>query len=503
MRRGASLTGNLTVKPRAVLYASLEAPTTMATARRLARSVTSTADLTPTSSSNSLTFDDGSIFRVDALSETNYTRHSVVANVDIGAGVKLEVNIGSELESLAPDTMLKNVLTWGGSLTKTFAGANNPENVVNLAYEVTDNDKLDLQAIYDPEHKAMHLKVVANHEHLAPVEPTPDNPDNPDTPDTPSTDTPDTPVVPVRAGEEPLLSGTTKVALAEFVHEAQRGLFDHERQCEDTTPTLWASLIGGRGKYANDGNVSGFSSEHTGVAAGTEVCRDKTRVGVMLAGAHSKADNTLNRVKHESKSDAWYVSLYGEQALNDTVALTGHLGAGKSHLKGSRLFRDEGLSADSRTRATLYSAGVGLEAKVADGVEPFVRLDYTRVSMRGFTETGANEHNQHVARDTYDELIARVGATLSGPLNSQWSWQARASVGVDLLDGVGTTHARFVDGSGVIATKNDSMSRVLGDVALGLNYQVTSSWELNASLAGQVRKHYREGAVELRSVWTF
>lgn len=197
------------------------------------------------------------------------------------------------------------------------------------------------------------------------------------------------------------------------------------------------------------------------------------------------------------------MSLYGEQALNDTYTLTGHLGAGKSHLKGSRLFRDEGLSADSRTRATLYSAGVGLEAKVTDMVKPFVRLDYTRVSMRGFTETGANEHNQHVARDTYDELIARVGTTLSGPLSAKWSWQARASVGVDLLDGVGTTHARFVDGSGVIATKNDSMSRVLGDVALGLNYQVTSSWELNASLAGQVRKHYREGAVELRSVWTF
>lgn len=501
LRRGASLTGNLTVKPRAVLYASLESPTTMAAARRLARSVTSTADLTPTSSSNSLTFVDGSIFRVDALSESNYTRHSVVANVDIGKGVKLEVNIGSELESLAPDTVLSNVLTWGGTLTGTFAGALNNDGIKNLVYEVTDNDKLDLQAIYVPEAKAMHLKVVANHEHLAPEEPTPDNPD---TPDTPSTDTPDTPpIVPVRAGEEPLLSGTTKVALAEFVHEAQRGLFDHERQCEDTTPTLWASLIGGRGKYANDGNVSGFSSEHTGVAAGTEVCRNKTRVGVMLAGAHSKADNTLNRVKHESKSDAWYVSLYGERVLNDTVALTGHLGAGKSHLKGSRLFRDEGLSADSRTRATLYSAGVGLEAKVTDMVKPFVRLDYTRVSMRGFTETGANEHNQHVARDTYDELVARVGATLSGPLNRQWSWQARASVGVDLLDGVGTTHARFVDGSGVIATKNDSMSRVLGDVALGLNYQVTSSWELNASLAGQVRKHYREGAVELRSVWTF
>ena len=508
LRRGASLTGNLTVKPRAVLYASLESPTTMATARRLARSVTSTADLTPTSSSNSLTFDDGSIFRVDALSETNYTRHSVVANVDIGAGVKLEVNIGSELESLAPETVLSNVLTWGEGLYGRFVGANNPDNIENLAYEVIENDKLDLQAIYDPEAKAMHLKVVANHEHLAPVEPTPDNPDNPDTPDTPSTDTPDTPsietpTVPVRAGEEPLLSGTTKVVLAEFVHEAQRGLFDHERQCEDTTPTLWASLIGGRGKYANDGNVSGFSSEHMGVAAGTEVCRDKTRVGVMLAGAHSKADSTLNRVKHESKSDAWYVSLYGEQALNDTFTLTGHLGAGKSHLKGSRLFRDEGVSADSRTRATLYSAGLGLEAKVTDWVEPFVRLDYTRVSMRGFTETGANEHNQHVARDTYDELIARVGATLSGPLSAKWSWQARASVGVDLLDGVGTTHARFVDGSGVIATKNDSMSRVLGDVAVGLNYQVTSSWELNASLAGQVRKHYREGAVELRSVWTF
>ena len=609
-RKGTSLTGNLTVKSGATLYASLEAPVSA----RVARAVTET-DLSPTASSNSLTLVSGSIFAIDALTATDYTRYHVNANVDIGDNVKLLVHLGDAMSSLTTDTLLRNVLTWGESLNGRFLAATSSTGTADLVFEDPNNETIDLQAVYDLPNKAMHLKVVANTQ-------TPpetgnnqgggdegssgggtggdessgggtgggedagggtgggedsgggtgggegsgggtgsgegsgggtgggegssggtsgsegssggtsgsegsgtgtgggeggssgddgdsgtgsegDNSGDGNT-DNGTTNTPtEQPTTPQRAGEQPLMGGAAKLALAEMLESSQRSLLGREVSCTDQGPTLWASLLGARGKLNRDGNALGYSSDHAGVAAGSEACVNQSRVGMMLTAAQTEADTKVDGVKHDLKADSWMLSLYGEHPLTDTVTLDAQVGVGRARLKGERQFTDEGLVAKSRTHAMLYQAGAGLNWALTETVTPFARLDYSRVAVKGFTETGADAHNQRVGRDTYEALIARVGAEVRAPLTTQLAWRARASVGVDLLNRSSTTEASFVDGSGTMRVTNEARSRVVGDLAVGLSYQLTPMWDLSGSLAGQIRSGQRSGALEVRSTWTF
>lgn len=407
------------------------------------------------------------------------------------------------------------MLTWGGSLTGTFKGAPNAGSVDWIAYELTDNPNFDLQAEYDTDHKVMNLVVVANQERTAepepepeptdpePTDPTPTDPTDPTPEPTEPTPEPTVPTTPERAGEQPLLSGTGKLALADFAHDTKRAQTERTVICGDNGRALWASLLGSRGHLAGDGSTLGYTAEHAGVAVGTEVCAGQTRGGVMLAAGHNEAKDREATVKHELTANTWLVGLYGEHDLTDRVTLDANVGVGRSRVKGERQFVTEGLTAESRTHASLYQAGVGVAWKATEWLTPFARLDYTRVTMKGFTENGANEHNQHVSRDAVDELVARVGTQITTPLTSRLRFSARVSAGVDLLDSMGTTHARFVDGSGEVAMKNGARSRVVGDMALGLAYQVTPNWALSTSVTGEARRHQREGAVDVRSTWTF
>lgn len=102
-----------------------------------------------------------------------------------------------------------------------------------------------------------------------------------------------------------------------------------------------------------------------------------------------------------------------------------------------------------------------------------------------------------------NELIARVGTEVSVNVTTNLALSARVSIGVDLLNERGTTTAQFTDGTGAITVHNDARSRTVGELSLGLRYQVSPTWSLSAGLSGEARRHQREGAIDLRSTWTF
>ncbi len=495
LRQASGLKGNVTVKRGATLYASTEERESSGSevtlvARRLARAVP-TPHMATSSNVNSIELDRGSTYMID-LNAERYSTQAVTGDVSIGDFVKFVVNVPSDLV-LEPGSTLEHVLTWAGSLSGRFASASDTIN--DLVFE--ENPNFDLQAIYDAERKSLDLKVVANSEHrdlIVPSDPDPVDPDRPDDPGH-TTDS--------RLGEQPLLSGTGKRALADFSNVVLRRFSDRSLVCGDDTHGMWASLLGGRGRLAGTDAALGYSAEHEGVAAGAELCTGRSRAGVMLAAGHTEADDHEPTVKHNMTANTWLVGLYGEHDLNEQVTLDAHLSFGRSTLKGERQFSQEGLTAKSRTHAWLYQAGVGVTLNRSALLKPFARLDYTRVDVGAFTEHGAQQHDQHVERDTYQELVARLGVEAGSPITSKLSWSARASVGVDMLNAGSSTHASFVDGSGHIAVKNDSPSRMVGDLSLGLAYQVSPNWTLSTSLIGEMRTHQRDGALDLRSTWTF
>lgn len=129
-RQASGVRGNITVQRGATFYATSEAREeqvsmvnrVMRVARSLAavesESTTSAPTAATASTSNSLHFAEGSSFRID-LNSATYSTHQTVGDVEIGAGVKLEVNVDPSM-TLTLGTKLENVLTWGGSLTGTL-----------------------------------------------------------------------------------------------------------------------------------------------------------------------------------------------------------------------------------------------------------------------------------------------------------------------------------------------------------------------------------------------
>ncbi len=531
LKKYAGLLGNLTLEAgtRLELDAPLYAPLDERTASTNVHQSVETRGFTQTA--NSLTMKRGSILQVDLQSLDSYTRLGLETRLQLESGARLSVKVSPEVARMPLGTKFEGVLLYWEGREGHFEGVRVKNAVPDIAFEVEESDAYDLQMVYEEEHhesdspewNAMSLVLVANNERLpdpppetenppvtpAPSEPTdPTNPSaEPDEPTTPETNTGTQPNRPLRTGEQPLLSGTGKVALAGLTRQLNDTRLSAPRTLTPEGEAVWVSLIGGTGRLAGQSSSLGMTSEHTGVTFGAEHAQGQSRVGLEALAASSRLDakdsNGAGSITHELSATTWLVGLYAEHDLTDRVTLDVNVAAGRSRLKGERQFTGEGLTAKSRTHASLYHAGVGLTWKATEVLKPFARLDYSRVTVKGFKESGANEHNQHVSRDAYNELVARVGAVLSTSVTDRFAWSARVSAGVDLLDGLHTTRAQFVDGSGQMAVKNTTRSRVVGDVALGLAYQASPHWTLSATLSGEARRHQREGAIDLRSTWTF
>lgn len=519
LKKYAALQGNLTLESgtRLLLPASGDTP-------QPSRSTLGSTGITHRV--NALELKRGSVVQVELNSLEHYTRLFVPSDLQIDEGARLEVKYSPEVLNLPLNTVFPGVIRYWDGMTGRFLSDRTV--LPNIAFEAENTDVLDFEILYPasdalPEDRAIGLKLVNNNERLPeppPADnqspaPTPDEPDQSEEPqkEPQQTSNPIVTVVPVvaeRAPEQPLLSGTAKVSLASLTGNLNNARLMQDRLLNERGDAFWVSLIGNAERLAGQHPVLGFKADHQGLAMGHEVTtgsQGNLRLGIagLAATGDMKAtENTAtDTVSHDVSASTWLVGLYGELDVTEKLTLDVGVSAGRSRLKGERQFGAEGLTAKSRTHASLYEAGVGVTWKATDAIKPFARLDYTRVSVQGFTESGANEHNQHVSRDHVDELVAQVGAVVSTPLSQPFTASVRVSAGVDLLDGIATTHARFVDGGGEIAVKNTARSRVVGDLAVGLTYQVTPNWSLSTSISGEARRHQREGAIDLRSMWTF
>ncbi|MDY3114990.1 MAG: autotransporter outer membrane beta-barrel domain-containing protein [Sutterella sp.] len=323
--------------------------------------------------------------------------------MDILEGARLVVTLSPGVLALPVGTEFPGVITAWESVTGRFAGVPVVGNVPNIAYEAEDYADRDVEILYDPKRPVINLRLVENHERLPEPEPEPEPSPTPgpEGEGEPTTDPnanptlepidPTPPVAPpVRVGETPLLSGTGKWALADWTQAVARIHAERAPILTEHGHALWAALLTTRGRLASTSVALGYSSETNGVAVGAETRSDRTHAGVLLAAAKTDLDERDASRKDTLNAHSWLLGLYGEHEVTERVTLDLKVAAGRSRLKGERQFVTEGLTAKSRTHASLYQAGVGLSWQATDLLKPFARLDYSRVTVKGFTESGAN-----------------------------------------------------------------------------------------------------------------
>ncbi len=311
-------------------------------------------------------------------------------------------------------------------------------------------------------------------------------------------------------GTLPSLSGTTNAAIAEQIAlMSDAPAFAREACSAESGPELWARLLGERATQSADHGAAGYRADTEGLAAGGNVCvRPGVRAGLSAAYTHATlTERGSSATSQRVKTDSWLLGSYAEADLTDALMLDARLYAGRATLKGERTLSFVGREAVARSTATLFTAGTGLNWTMplsAMRITPFVRLDYTLVDTRGYQETGAGALNLRVEDQRSEQLISRVGVKLATPVSDALTLNVKTALGYDLLARGRALTASFAAFEGsTFRVENTRQGRLLGELGLGLAWQVSPSVTLEATLDAQARSGYSAGAASSTVRWRF
>ena len=202
----------------------------------------------------------------------------------------------------------------------------------------------------------------------------------------------------------------------------------NDASCRENNPQSgwWAKGFGYFGNQDNQASNSGYDS----VIAGTMIAYDKplgldTRVGLGLGYARS----TINENEYSARMgiDTYQTTAYighedGPWYINASQSL------GFDQYRGVRdiIFPGVDLTAKSgytgQDYTTYVNTGFHIPAPWIFTFTPLVSLQYSRVNVDSYTETGAGDVNLHVKPQGYDFLESGLGGKVEHGFNlSNWT----------------------------------------------------------------------------------
>lgn len=192
------------------------------------------------------------------------------------------------------------------------------------------------------------------------------------------------------------------------------------------------------GVFAN-GNVSvgnrnatsredGFEFDNFGLTVGADYrLRPNTFVGATIG--FSKSEITIDESGGDMSANGYSLGAYGSHYLNDKFYIDGVINLGTNNFDMQRNIRYD-LGGNSINRVAKSDTG-GLQQGITVGggyeynegallITTYGRLSYTGVNIDGFTETGADELNMRIGKQSFDSLLSSIGAQLSYAHSARW-----------------------------------------------------------------------------------
>ena len=233
----------------------------------------------------------------------------------------------------------------------------------------------------------------------------------------------------------------------------------------------WIKPLGSWAKQDNSDAAYGYKAQTSGVVLGADSERgESSRIGAAFAYTNSNVDS--NDSAQHANVDSYQAVLYGNISLNQNYEVNWQADYGYNKNTGSRdiSFVNRTASSDYSSSSVHVGTGVAHSMQLSGQTRfiPSIRADYTSITDKAYTETGAGALNLAVNGRTTNAFIIEASGKVSHSLDDTSNVSANLGVGYDTLAKQNSITAAFQGGGAAFTTVGIKPSSTL--VRAGLGY---------------------------------
>lgn len=315
----------------------------------------------------------------------------------------------------------------------------------------------------------------------------------------------------------PLLTGGTTSATQEALGsinrivqariETNRGLSSGDSFLGDRN--FWLKPFGSWANQEERNGIAGFKANTAGVVGGFDAALSPVlRLGGALAYARSDINGKSAIAPQSADVDMFQLIGYGSYSLDDRTEVNFQADAGQNNNKGRRQlgFASAVATSDYHSQTAHVGAGIGRSYGLSErtSVTPSLRMDYTWIKDKAYSETGAGALNLNVGSRTTEALVVGADAKLTHQLNDQTVLLTNLGVGYDTINkraAILASYAGAADASFVTYGIDPSPWLVRG--GLGATYKIKENLELTGRYDMEYREKLLSQTASAKLRWSF
>lgn len=260
---------------------------------------------------------------------------------------------------------------------------------------------------------------------------------------------------------------------------------------------FWMKPFGTIANQADSDGVNGYKVNTAGVAIGADrKINPALTLGVATAFSNSNVHSDISGGGVQGMNVKSYQLIgYGSYDLNAKDSINFQVDAGLNNNTGTREIITTNSVADSSFNSwsahfgTSFSHSYNVGERIT--MTPSARVDYTRISESGYSESGAGLLNLNVNRHNAESLIFGLDQKVAYQLNDHVNLFANIGAGYDAMNKQDAVNSSFAGApSASFVTKGINQGPWLGRGALGVSYKLRNGMEITGRYDAEVRRTY-------------
>ena len=263
-----------------------------------------------------------------------------------------------------------------------------------------------------------------------------------------------------------------------------------------TGGNMWIKPFSGTTKQNLSNGVKGYEMSNAGLAIGAdkEISSEWT-LGAAFSYGSGSVESNLDKGANTVDTSSYMVSTYATHAYDELTTINLQAGLGMSEYDSKRrLFNDDVASANYDGMNLKLSAQAERSKALSDKtlLSPYVHVDYSRVDVSSYNETGAGSLNLKVDSGASQSLILGLGVRADHAVSTQLSLLTNVGVGFDALAERSSLTASFEGGGSKFTTEGIEQSAFIYNASIGAQYALDNGMEITASYKLNGREGYSD-----------